>query len=279
MSRQPLSRERICDALESCRPGSSDLFAADLADVADRMTHDSRWEELYERIQSTDLKISAAFQDVEIPPGLEQRLMASLSVARAEEAVSAALDIDAEIEVPPISPSARIPHTNRWISRRRLFWTGGILAVATTIFLAVFLGMHRSPGESQQTVLDTAMQYFNADVPAAPGQLLSQTPEPKDFPLSRNIRRFSGIRWRTAKAFMGHTAVAFDLPALGGTRATLYAVDCAAANLGVAPPWRPANTGGSCVAAWQENGLLYVLVVQGSQETYQKYLNLPATVA
>jgi hypothetical protein len=279
MSRQPHSRERICEALESCRPGSNDLFAPELCDVADRVAGDPEWEETYERIQNADLKISAAFHDVEIPVGLEQRLIASLNIVRAGEAVSAALEVDSELDAPPVAPAVIPVAKPRILSRRRLLWSGGILSGAAVMLVAAFLAMNRSPGDSEQTVLDAAKQYFDADVPAAPGQLLSPTRAPRGFPLSNNIRHVGKIRWRVVNDFMGHEAVAFDLPAQGGARATLYAVDISAANLGTAPPSNPSNTGGCCVAAWREKGLVYVLVVQGTPETYRQYLNQPATMA
>jgi hypothetical protein len=279
MSRQPHSRERICEALESCRPGSNDLFAPELSDVAGRVAGDPEWEEAYERIQNADLKISAAFHDVEIPVGLEQRLIASLNIVRAGEAVSAAVETDADLDAPPVAAAAIPVPKQRKLSRRRLLWSGGILSGAAVLLVAAFLAMQRSPGDSEQTVLDAAKQYFDGDVPAAPGQFLSQARPPKGFLLSNYFRHLGKTRWRAVNGFMGQQAVAFDLPTQGGARATLYAVNLSVANLDAAPPSNPSNTGGCCVAAWQENGLVYVLVVQGSPETYRRYLNQPATVA
>jgi hypothetical protein len=31
------------------------------------------------------------------------------------------------------------------------------------------------------------------------------------------------------------------------------------------------------VSAWQEEGVMYVLVVDGNRKTYERYLNLPRT--
>jgi hypothetical protein len=281
MPRQPLSRERICDALESCRPGSNDLSAPEFTDVAAHIARSPEWEAVYERIQNTDLKISAAFLDVEIPPGLEQRLVASLDFARAEDALSAALAGPAETEMDnapsadtlAASKVASSDEKNRKISRRWLVLAGGILTVAAALFLAVFLGINHSTGYSPQTVLDEAKNFFAADDPTDPGQLLARVPAPREFPLSKAIRPFGGIRWRTIKNFLGREGVAFDLPPQGGVHATLYAVDLTIANLDPSPTWKPANTGGCCVAAWQENGVAYVLVVQGSQKSYREYLN------
>ena len=139
--------------------------------------------------------------------------------------------------------------------------------------------MNNSAGDSEQTVLDKAIRFFNGDLPPAPGQLLAKVSSPSQFPLSKAIRLYSEIHWRNLNNFMGQSGVAFDLPTQGGARATLYVVKCTTAGLGASPTFKPSNTGGCCVAAWQEDGLLYVLVVQGSQKSYREYLNLPGTVA
>jgi hypothetical protein len=279
MSRQPLSRERICDALESCRPGSNDLDAPDLADIAAQVAQNPHWEEVYERIQNIDLKISAAFQDVEIPAGLEQRLLASLKIAEAEDEFSAALkgatagdaDIGPTAESVAASAIDSKSKKNRKLSRRWLLASGGLLAAAT-ILIAIFLGIDNSGGYSKRTALEEAIQFFDADNSATPGQLLVQVSAPRQFPLSVNVRFSDKIRWRMVKNFMGKAGVAFDLPTPRGVRATLYAVDRTIPDL-PASPANPANSGGCYVAAWQEDGLVYVLVVRGSQQNYDQYLH------
>ena len=75
---------------------------------------------------------------------------------------------------------------------------------------------------------------------------------------------------------MGHRGVVYDLPGPAGTNAVLYVVDAGALEgFGEAPALNPFTTAGCCASAWQEGGLLYVLVVQGDPATYRAYLNLP----
>jgi hypothetical protein len=249
MTRQPLDRERICEVLESCRPGSGDLYRAEFADVAGRVAESPRIEELYERIQNADLKISAAYHDVEIPPGLEGRIAAAVAPA--------------------------VLRTKKIFSRRRLLAASGLLATAGAIFLAVFFGMNRSAGYSEQTVLVGAIQFFDAEEAAAPGQLLAESSPPGEFSFSRAILRLPKIRWRMVENFFGQKAVAFDLPAQGGARATLYAVDLTVADLTDTPDQKNLFTTAGCsTAAWRENGLVYVLVVRGNRQAYRNYLLL-----
>jgi hypothetical protein len=270
MPQPSLSRERILDAIESCRPASDDLFTPELADVADQIAVDPQSERYYERLQNLDLKISAAFHDVEIPPGLEQRLVAKVELARLEDARFSYED-EALATAPPANaaplPSPRKQPKN---SRRRFLVSGGVLAAALSILFVVYVNFRPSIDLTRQTAEERAMQFFNAEN-ATPGQLLAKTPSPAEFPFSSYIRRFSTTCWRPVENFLGHSGIAFDLR-VNGERATLYAIEQTIPDLESMPVDHPSNTGGCCVAAWQENGLTYILVVRGNQNTYQNCL-------
>jgi hypothetical protein len=277
MPRQPLSHERILEVLESCRAGSSDLDNPEFADVAEQIAKNPELEEIYEQIQNADLKISAAFHDVEIPAGLEQRLVAALHLAQAEDVVALALQGDAEtvpFTASLVSSSSETlsPQKNRAISRRWLLTAGGLLTSAVAIFLVFFFRMNNTAEYSEQTVLEEAIRFFNNDSTTTQGHLLAETSPPKEFAFSKALLQRPGIRWREVKNFLGSPAVAFDLPARGGARTTLYAVHRSFDGLADLPSMKPFTTGGCCTAAWQEDHLVYVLVVQGSQNTYQQYL-------
>ena len=88
---------------------------------------------------------------------------------------------------------------------------------------------------------------------------------PDDYPISREILRTPQVRWRPIRGLLGCTGVAYDLSAPGGRRATLYVVSrpCPDSH---PPPLEPRPTTAGCsAAAWQEDGLLYVLVVEGAR--------------
>jgi hypothetical protein len=274
MPRQPHSRERICDALESCRPGSNDLQSAEFADVAEQIAQHPHLEAVFARIQSADSKIAAAFQDVAIPVGLQQRLVAAINLAQTEDEFSTALHAATESDAdnaPTAGPSVA-SQKDRKLSRRWLILSSGLLTSTVAILLAIFFGMNNSGGYTKETVQDEAIRFFNNDNPTTPGQLLTESSYPKGFPLSNAIRYSSKIHWRPLVNFLDKPAVAYDLPSQKGSVATLYVVDRTVANLGDYPVGTPSNTAGCCVAAWQENELLYVLVVKGSQKSYEEYL-------
>ena len=94
------------------------------------------------------------------------------------------------------------------------------------------------------------------------------------FPLGPDVAAPAETRWREVHDFLGRDGVAYEMTGWGGVRATLYVVcdAAAAANLGRvashAVPREP-PAAGRAAAAWQADGLLYVLVVEGDAATYR----------
>ena len=69
---------RIIEGIESCRPGSDDLLAPELADVAQCIEFDSQAGDAYQRAQKWDASVSRAMEQVEVPAGLSERILAAL---------------------------------------------------------------------------------------------------------------------------------------------------------------------------------------------------------
>lgn len=152
-----------------------------------------------------------------------------------------------------------------------------MLTVAAGLLLAAWLVLPSKEALSEAFVLDEAIRSF--DPGANPtGQLLAKQPAPADYPFSFAVAAVRGVRWRplTGGGFSGHNGVVYHLPGPAGARGILYVMDAGLAKeFSALPARRPFTTGGCCASAWQENGLLYVLVVQGDPATYRAFLNLP----
>ena len=208
-----------------------------------------------ERLKRFDARLKAAVWDVPVPEGLDQRLLERLAAARAEEAPQPA------ITAPPAS-----------ISRRRLLWAASAVATSAVVLIAV-LGLNRQPAETPSMVVASAVQFFGAELPGPLHQM--SEPPPSDYPFSRDVLPTAQVRWRPIDGFLGVSGVAYDLSGPGDPRATLYVVFRTAAGLGDVPPSDPmSTTAGRSAAAWQTDGLVYVLVVEGDSRDYQRYLVL-----
>ena len=227
--------------------------------------------------QTFDEKIGAAFHDVSVPPGLLQRLLYHLSHARVRNPASDTLNTgpDRPIRMDDMDAAISMPaQGRRKVPRRWLLASGGLLSAAGVLFIALWLNLRNVESYTEQTVIDEALRFFDADTADARTLLTEKSP-PKAYPFSRAVFFSKGIYWREIRDFLGRSAIAYDLPGRDGRRATLYVIEQNVQALGNEPRRQPFTTGGFSASAWQEGRLLYVLVVQGEPNIYQNYLNLP----
>lgn len=266
-------RQRLWEAMESCRHGSDDLsdsqFADDpqFAELAARLVEDPELRVQFQRLQAADKAITAVFADVPVPVGLanriSQRLAGKVTAAVADSA----------------SPTPLREQAKRF-SRRRLFAGFTALSAAVILLGLVWIETHPSRHDTPDKVLDEALDFFGRDNQFGGdnqpfGELVSRVAPPAGYPLSRDIRRdiVPDVRWRYVEKFLGGRAMAYDLPT-GGGRATLYVLERNVPGLPAFPPDGPSlSTGGKSAAAWQAGNLLYVLVVEGDAGTYSGYLD------
>ena len=202
---------------------------------------------------AVDACLTQAFRDVAVPEGLAERLLAG-SGGRAAAA----------------APLASLAVGRRRIGCRRgddRCWPFGWAAQGGVRFG----GIARS---------NEAIQSFDAGF-EQPGVLAGQPACTRGVPVqSAGVVDSRNDVGEHVNDFLGRSGVVYDLPGPAGTRAALYVVACGdveglgtVAGDAAATSSRP--PAGCCASAWQEGGLLYVLVVEGDPSTYGQYLNLP----
>ncbi len=277
MKKQLHLSEHIWEAMEACRWGAADTDDPAMAHLTAEMAAKPELEIIFDHIERLDGKISTAFQDVSVPPGLAQRVLDHLFPARIAVPASNVLkpepDQPANINAAPMASSFPA-QGKRKVLRRCYLASGGLLSAALLLFLALWLNSHNAQTYTEQSVFDEAIRFFESD--SLDGRIpLAEKSPPKTFPFSRAVFFSKGVCWRHIRDFLGQAGLAYDLPNPDGRRATLYVVRQNVEALGNVPQYHPFTTGGFSASAWQEDGLLYVLVVQGEPNTYQKYLNLP----
>lgn len=258
MRNDPIENDLLREAMEAYRPGTDDLGDPQFAVLARQLAADPHVAARLEKLGRLDAAVRESLQDVPVPAGLAQRLLDRLALAREEKAGRA-----------PVSVARRRrPHLARWV-------VGVAGAVAAALIVAVLLQTRGAKVLSEATVIDQAVQLFTAE-PPMPGQLLAETPAPPDFPLSHDVLKGPQVRWRWVEGFLGGKAVVYELSEPGGGRAIL----CVARRdlgslLPSIPPTAPTPTTAGCsAAAWQEEGTLYVLVVEGDARAYRSFLDL-----
>ena len=261
-------RQRLWEAMESCRNGSDDLSDPQFADLAARLAEDPDLGEQFQRLQQADGAVKTAFARVPVPADLADRISRRLTAA-------AAMTIGDSVAAPslaePDSPTPLLEPV-RGFSRRRLLVGFAALGAAAFLLGLVWIQTHRPRHDTPDSVLVDAMDFFDKDNKPF-GDPVSRVLPPAEYPLSRDIVRLQDIRWRRIEKLLGDAAVAYDLPSNGG-RATLYVLQRNVPGLPAFPPDNPSlSTGGKSAAAWQTGSTLYVLVVEGDAWMYSSYLD------
>jgi hypothetical protein len=151
-----------------------------------------------------------------------------------------------------------------------------VAAVAASVMLAIHYWPQPADPWTAEQVLDAAIGLYTRGERNG-GLPLAEAPE--GYAPSRDLIDLpANTRWRRiADALAGGDAIAYDIElAPGGTRAMLLVVSAAAEVTGLPdyPPPMPATptTQGVCAAAWRENDLVYVLVVEGGPREYERFL-------
>jgi hypothetical protein len=267
MEDRPTGNPRIVEALEACRPGSEDLYDPSLAFLVAELAAHPQLDQLYERLQRLDAKLARAYRDVPVPEGLARRIVARLEAARTEPAASETTEV----------PNVVACDTQTAVDRPRVrgrIWI--IAATAAVILVALSAFVLRPPrplevteGEAIQAALERfAVDKDDREQDMASPRLISR------YPFSGEVLRFANTA-RQISDFLGQEGVAYDMAAPDGTRATLYVVGGIRSAMPSVPPIPPTVfTARRSASAWQSQGLLYVLVVDGGPQKYRQFLDI-----
>ena len=280
MENKPIRDPRFWEAIDSCRPGHQDQTDPDMADLRRELAESPELAKTRERLQKLDAALAHAFRDVPAPVGLESRILARLQAEAAEPSPPpppAQGSVDRALE--PSFPAGAITLTA--ISRRRWLVLGSsaAAAVAAAVVFLVFGLVGRHKEFAWPEVLDIAIGYHlkdETDRTAAPAISLI------DYPLSPTLQdllsgRFSQVRGRSVTGFLNRDAVAYDLLGPNGRVATVYVASCSVDGVPMEVPRHPMHsTGEVSVSAWQEGGLVYVLVVDGGTQAYERLFAPPS---
>ena len=206
-----------------------------------------------------------------LPDGLAHLVANAVSSATARAPV-------APVAAPSTSTELGGGAAQAW-SRRWWLLVGSAAIVASIALLTMtFTQWITEPVWNAGQLAEVAAHFCLSD-DAAVAELRTDFP-PNDYPFGRGVVSPSVIRWRLVSDFLGRTAVAYELPSIGGHRARLYVARVNLSNSIDTPPQHPDFSTGRCaVAVWQRGGVAYLLVVIGDQpvSAYPWFLERPTS--
>lgn len=261
---------RTLEGIEACRPGSDDLQSDELADVARRVQDDPQARAVYARVQQWDAAVSSAMEQVPVPVGLAERILARLSASGSGSGPSGAV-ADALAQTAGAAPDAG-PRPGesapRDLGRSRRRWLTGAAAVAATVAVAVFLAQYVS------TTSDTPLEAMaDAWLAQLKPKWRGMSQAPNEFAMPRAIR-VEAVGWQNVGQFAGAHGAAYQLVHATAGTARLFVVRLSKGGAPATPPSVPQfTTGGRSIGYWQTGKLLYVLVVNGNEHQYRAFVN------
>jgi hypothetical protein len=287
------SQDRLLrELIDAARPAGKDLAHPDFALLARRAEHDPRIRQILHRSRRLDLAIGEALDDLPVPPGSVERLLAVLEAAARSAAAAPtttrakpAIDEMPAIDPAPSEQSPIVGPAATEGSRRPMLlaqpWAGAVsLGAAAAVALAAYFVFRPAGGAWTPDEILASDWLANVDEAAAEQTLVEVVPPPRKYPAAKALT-VQPATWRWVKGLLGRSrGVAYQLRA-PAAKATLYVIDDDAGHdspqigpLPASPPSGPrSTTGGRAMSVWRSNGLVYILVVQGGAAEYKAFVS------
>ncbi len=264
-----MDERTIHEAMDAFRPGSDDLHLPELKPLADSLPSDPSRQVEFARVQRLDARLGAAVRDVAVPEGLAARIL-----GRIETAATSACGLAPEATVVAKDSTSAADDSQRSASNRRR-WVARVAAVAAAVALTatVWALWPRHAPLSRDRLLAQSAGWHSQLIASAGWTRLPPHEMLRDYPLSAAVRA-GAARWLDASDAVGQDAVAYELATPAGRRATLFVIPASETVAGAAAPLTPqSSTGGVMIGCWQSQGMVYVLVVEGDERSYQSLLD------
>ena len=258
-------------AIEACRPGSDDVSLPEMSPLAESVDSDPSVRELFERSQQCDRAIRRVFQNVPVPDGLSDRLLAALEQQDLQDSPRLPEDRRGQ---PLGSPSADPTRGPR--SRRR--WLGIAVGLAAALSLSVLGVLFFSNSGVGEPV---ANERLRQDISVWRNEMIRKgwrengaDPQLAQRPMDGALHA-APRRWCVIDTRYDRTTVVYDLAGPGDRFAYLFCMripegDSVLPNI---PPVKPyAPTGRVCIGTWRRGNVVYVLAVDGGPARYRQFL-------
>jgi hypothetical protein len=250
------NKPTIRELLDACRVDQHDPqrpeLAAELAPLARELQTSPELLQAVEKSERFDRSVRAALDDVAVPAGLADRMLAGCEAA---------------VVMPAAAMAANEIVASRSLSRRQ--WIA-LVSTAASLLIVLAGGYETwrwvmSPPRplSNDELAAAATSWFDLSGPQTGWQSLDKAPLAQ-YPLSRGLK-FGPTRW----ARLDETTVVYELTRPGRQRALLFVKVGQRPLPGITktfPLQRLGSSGGLALGAWQRGSVVYVLsVIEGDQ--------------
>jgi hypothetical protein len=251
----------------------------ELAGLAGSLASGTEVRATYDAVQQFDGRVMSAMHAVPVPAGLANRILDRLAAnASGAAATAVAAGTAAGENAPPsaveltLASSPQAPADARFTRGR---WIAVGTGLAACLLLAAGLVIvSRQPDRPQLTVTEKAVGWYEQ---LGDGwQPMAQSPQGLALP-----KGIGGTQrgWQWVAKSVAKSGVVYDLGQdphgpVARSGAVLFVIKGTRPDLPSSAPRTPqSTTAGYAIGAWQSGGLMYVLVVRGNEQAYEKLLH------
>jgi len=260
--------------LDACRPEHADWNEPELSELADALARDESLAEQQLASQAFDRAVQARIDDVPVPPGLAERLLAQLAAAAESQVDSNEGTNSGTPVVPRVMKSELPPQPSLMPAARskRTTWTIGLTLLVTAIaaLLVVILRPTTHAPESADALAQVATQWGDTLADSA-GWHADLGTAPQRYGFSRQVRaKVTG--WLSLPSSYDRQGVAYALRGpLSDGWLVVQRSGASFLTAGDRPQPLP-TTGPWAVHAWREGELLFVLVARNRPQHSDQFL-------
>jgi hypothetical protein len=259
--------------IDACRSPGDVERTPELRPLADGLEENPALREKLDAALEMDLAIARGLERVAVPQGLADRVLASLQQT-AETPVTPQLPDDAPAtKSPSVTEPGRETAVVRSDERRRRRRTirilAGCVAAAAATLLVAALWYPRDSSKLTEREMRNSLVAWVA-VAGDSEWRVAEFPL-RRFPLTRSMRVATPRRWSPIRsAASDDDVVCYDLDFPGDPVLLFVVRTHRKIELPVVVPAQPiSSTQNLCLAAWQEQGLVYGLAVEGDSRRWQ----------
>ncbi len=267
------SAPKLPGLFDAFPPGRLPPGLGDWALVAESLASHGALALMRLKVEQVDRAVGRAMEQVPLPAGLAERLLASL---RQDAVPPSTIQDDLLAEAAVADGTLRLAEGRARVGRRRWLEYGSAAAVLAAA--AAWFWVRTAPPEMSYDEVIADVRDFHEQEQPAVGEPLNADAPLGDYPCPSAIETNARTRWRPVSHVLGRAGVAYDLTNKRDQRATLYVVDLKSwsspidtTSLQTSPPVGR-FTLGRTTGAWTDGRRLYVLVVEGDAGDYRSFL-------
>jgi hypothetical protein len=276
-------RDLLSELIDSCR-NAEDLRLPELQPLSAAIQADSSVDRRFKKSQQIDSLVGRSLREVEVPSGLEQRLLSALeankTVTDANVAATSASSLADSQDTKPIPEAVAVGSLERrrsWKPNSRNALLAGLTTAAALLVVAFFAFSDSVPKleTEQQVAIEASYWIKNLQPQWSPRSFPNER-----FPMPRNVRLPNRYGWQQASA--SHPSLQVVCYNLSPNGRTLLFV-CRGANptqLPNTPSNMPSRIGSDWqLGSWKVDGLVYAVAVQGTPEQYRALIRPNSRIA